>query len=69
MRYTHLEGLIAAPFTPMHENGTINLTIIPEYYQLLKSNGVIGAFINGSTGEGPSLTTQEKKTVITAWAE
>ena len=69
MHYTHLEGLIAAPFTPMYENGTINLSIIPEYYQLLKLNGVIGAFINGSTGEGPSLTTSEKKIVMAAWAE
>jgi len=69
MHYTHLEGLIAAPFTPMYENGTINLSIIPEYYQLLKSNGVIGAFINGSTGEGPSLTTSEKKMVMAAWAD
>lgn len=69
MHYIHLEGLIAAPFTPMYENGTINLSIIPEYYQLLKSNGVIGAFINGSTGEGPSLTTPEKKMVMAAWAE
>jgi len=69
MRYTHLEGLIAAPFTPLHSNGTVNLDIIPEYYQLLKSNGVIGAFINGSTGEGPSLTTLEKKSIIAAWAK
>ena len=69
MHYTHLEGLIAAPFTPMYENGTINLSIIPEYYQLLKLNGVIGAFINGSTGEGPSLTTSEKKMVMAAWAD
>ena len=69
MHYIHLEGLIAAPFTPMYENGTINLSIIPEYYQLLKLNGVIGAFINGSTGEGPSLTTSEKKMVMAAWAD
>jgi N-acetylneuraminate lyase len=69
MRYTHLKGLIAAPFTPMHLDGTINIELIPEYYQLLKSNGVKGAFITGSTGEGPSLTTGEKKAVIAAWAD
>ena len=64
----HLQGLIAAPFTPMHADGSLNLDIIPEYYQMLKSNGVTGAFICGSTGEGVSLTKDEKKLVAEAWA-
>lgn len=68
-RFERLEGLIAAPFTPMHEDGSLNLDIIPEYYKLLKRNRVIGAFINGSTGEGVSQTREEKKLVVQAWAE
>ena len=64
----HLHGLIAAPFTPMHVDGSLNLDIIPEYYQMLKANGVTGAFICGSTGEGVSLTKDEKKLVAEAWA-
>ena len=64
----HLQGLIAAPFTPMHADGSLNLELIPAYYQMLKSNGVTGAFICGSTGEGVSLTTTEKKLVAEAWA-
>lgn len=64
----HLEGLISAPFTPMNEDGGLNLSIIPIYYQYLKSNGVTGAFICGSTGEGVSLTLAEKKEVAEAWA-
>lgn len=64
----HLKGLIAAPFTPMHQDGSLNLTIIPEYYQMLKQNQVKGAFICGSTGEGASLTLAEKKHVAEAWA-
>ncbi|MBX3252830.1 MAG: dihydrodipicolinate synthase family protein [Chitinophagaceae bacterium] len=52
----------------MHADGTLNSIIIPEYYALLKGNGVTGAFINGSTGEGVSLTLAEKKEVIDAWA-
>jgi N-acetylneuraminate lyase len=63
----HLQGLIAAPFTPMHPNGMLNLSIIPAYYQMLKTNGVTGAFICGSTGEGVSLTISEKKAVAEAW--
>lgn len=64
----HLKGLIAAPFTPMHNDGSLNLSVIPSYYQLLKSNGVKGAFICGSTGEGVSMTSREKMAVAEAWA-
>lgn len=64
----HLQGLIAAPFTPMQKDGSLNLAIIPGYYQMLKANGVTGAFICGSTGEGVSMTTKEKMAVAEAWA-
>lgn len=62
-----IDGLIAAPFTPFDEFGELNLEIIPSYYQLLKRNGVRGAFICGSTGEGVSLTFDEKVSVLKAW--
>lgn len=68
MNIQHLTGLIAAPFTPMDKEGKLNLSIIPEYYQFLKSNRVKGAFINGSTGEGVSMTANEKMQVMDAWA-
>jgi N-acetylneuraminate lyase len=69
MKTEHLQGLVAAPFTPMHKDGTLNLSLIPQYYEFLKSNNVTGAFICGSTGEGVSMTTEEKKAVTDAWAE
>ncbi|MCF3109372.1 dihydrodipicolinate synthase family protein [Niabella sp. CC-SYL272] len=69
MNFKRLEGLIAAPFTPMKKDGSLNLKIIPEYYRFLKHNHIIGAFINGSTGEGASQTREEKKMVAEAWAE
>lgn len=62
-----IEGLIAAPFTPFDENNELNLDLIPGYYQSLKRNGVKGAFICGSTGEGVSLTFEEKIRVMKAW--
>lgn len=62
-------GLIAAPFTPMNKDGSLNLSLIPKYYYFLKENGVVGAFICGSTGEGASLTMQEKKAVAEAWMQ
>ena len=69
MKIQHLQGLIAAPFTPMDNTGKLNLNIIPEYYRFLKHNKVTGAFICGSTGEGVSMTSEEKKSVIKAWGD
>ena len=64
----HLHGLIAAPFTPFHADGSLNLSLIPEYYEMLIANGVTGAFICGSTGEGVSMSVREKMAVAEAWA-
>jgi N-acetylneuraminate lyase len=69
MQNIKLQGLIAAPFTPFHQDGELNLQLIPEYYSFLKKNGVTGAFICGSTGEGVSLTLDEKMKVAAAWAD
>lgn len=69
MEIKHLKGLISAPFTPFDKNGKLDLSIIPDYYNFLKRNGVTGAFINGSTGEGVSTTLNEKKAVAKAWAD
>ena len=69
MMIKKLTGLVAAPFTPMNDDGSLNLSTIPDYYLFLKENGVIGAFICGSTGEGVSLTMSEKKSVAEAWVE
>jgi N-acetylneuraminate lyase len=69
MKFSHLKGLIAAPFTPMDKNRELNLSLIPEYYQFLKHNKVTGAFISGSTGEGVSMSLSEKKAVAKAWAD
>lgn len=69
MSIPKINGLVAAPFTPMHPDGSINVSIIPSYHVFLKRNGVAGVFICGSTGEGPSMTLLEKKAVAEAWAQ
>jgi N-acetylneuraminate lyase len=61
------EGLIAAPFTPMNENSEVVYERIPQYYNFLKQNKVVGAFINGSTGEGVSLTQKERMKTAEKW--
>lgn len=69
MNNKRIRGLVAAPFTPMQEDGSVNLELIPDYYRFLKYNKVVGAFICGSTGEGLSLTMQEKKDIARTWAD
>ncbi|MFZ5833475.1 MAG: dihydrodipicolinate synthase family protein [Planctomycetota bacterium] len=61
------EGLIAAPFTPMHADGSLHLEAVDSYARHLKQNGVIGAFICGTTGEGMSLTIDERRHVAERW--
>ncbi len=69
MNIEKIIGLVAAPFTPMFPDGEINSGIIEKYHSLLVSNGVVGAFINGSSGEGVSTTNREKLIVAEAWAK
>jgi N-acetylneuraminate lyase len=64
---TRLTGLIAAPFTPMLPNGGINLGMIEPLAQALAANNVAGAFINGTTGEGASLSTEERLQIAQEW--
>ncbi|MEY4336610.1 MAG: hypothetical protein RLZZ45_1529 [Bacteroidota bacterium] len=67
MPYQHFKGLIPAPFTPMHPDGSLNLDIIPDYFRSLVRNNIEAVFICGTTGEGTALTMAEKKAVAEAW--
>ena len=64
-----IKGLIDAPFTPFHEDGSLNLAPIPEYAALLARNGLKGVFINGSSGEGYMLTEEERMQLAEVWME
>lgn len=67
MNFEKIEGLIDAPFTPFHENGDVNLSPIPAYARMLAKNGLRGVFINGSSGEGYMLTSEERMQLAEAW--
>jgi N-acetylneuraminate lyase len=62
-----LSGLIAATFTPFLPNEELNLAIVPQMADLLVRNGVSGAFICGTTGEGFSMTSDERRRTAEAW--
>lgn len=60
--------LVAAPHTPFHPDGSLNLDAIPAQAAYLARNGVDGVFVCGTTGEGLSMTTAERKAVAEKWA-
>lgn len=62
-----IEGLVAAPHTPMHADASISLDVIDQQARFLAANGVAGAFVCGSTGEGPSLTVPERMQIAERW--
>lgn len=62
-----LTGLIAAPYTPMHPDGSVNPGIIPDMAVHLQKEGVAGVFICGTTGEGASLTVDERMLLAEQW--
>lgn len=64
-----INGFISAPFTPMHDNGSLNLPRIGEYADLYVRNGIDGAFICGTSGEGFLLSTEERKKVAEKWVD
>jgi N-acetylneuraminate lyase len=64
-----IEGFIAAPLTAFREDGSVDTTIIPSYARFLRFNGVSGVFVNGTTGEGFSLSTEERMAIAEKWVE
>jgi N-acetylneuraminate lyase len=64
-----ISGLVAATFTPLDEDRSINLDMIPAIVEHLMGDGINALYVCGSTGEGPSLTLDERKLVSQAYGE
>jgi N-acetylneuraminate lyase len=62
-----LHGLVVATFTPMQSDGAVALERIDAYAERLVAAKVDGVFVNGSTGEGQSLTLAERMQVAERW--
>ena len=62
-----IKGLINAPFTPFDSKGEVNLAPIESYAKMLQKNGLVGVFINGSSGEGYMLTVDERMMLAEKW--
>lgn len=60
-------GLIAAALTPFNRDGSINVSPITAVVDQLIREGIQGLYVCGSTGEGISLTTDERKSIAEAY--
>ena len=64
-----LTGLIAATFTPMHDDGALNLNAVKPMVEHLLKEGMGGLYVVGSTGEGVSLCGHERRAVAEAFVK
>jgi N-acetylneuraminate lyase len=69
MQVEKFKGLIAAPHTPFNPDGGINLDAIEKQAALLDKNDLAGVYVCGTTGEGTSLTLDERKQVTARWLQ
>jgi len=64
-----IKGLVAATFTPMRADGSLNLDQVGPLVDRLVDEGLGGLYVCGSTGEGPSLSTEEREQTAAAYVE
>lgn len=62
-----IEGLVAALFTPFHEDGSLNLPMVPVLVENMVNQGATGLFVGGTNGEGPNMTVEERMELAEAF--
>lgn len=62
-------GLVAAPHTPFHDDGSVAPEIISLQASHLAAQNVRAVFITGTTGESSSLSLSERMLVYRSWAQ
>lgn len=62
-----LRGLVAATYTPFKPDRSLDLAAVPPLVERLLADGVSGLYVCGSTGEGVSLSTPERKQATEAF--
>ncbi len=64
-----LTGLVAATFTPMHDDGSLNLDRVGPIVEHLIERQLAALYVCGSTGEGPLLTVEEREATAAAFVQ
>lgn len=64
-----LAGLVAATYTPLQDDGKVNANPVGPIVEHLLKSGINGLYVCGSTGEGMSLSSAERKSVAEAYVQ
>lgn len=64
-----LTGLVAAVHTPFRSDGSLHLDVVEAQAAHLRAHGIDLAFVGGSTGEGHSLSLEERRALARRWVE
>ena len=64
-----IEGLIAATFAPCAADGSLAAERVGPIVDPLVAEGISGLFVSGTTGEGASLTFEERCTIAAAYVD
>ena len=67
MNHIKLSGLVAATYTPLNHDGSVNTAAVPAMVEHLICSGVTGLYVCGSTGEGMSLSGLDRRQVAEAY--
>ena len=67
MKIRKTKGFFAAPPTAFRDDKIVDFSVISPLAAHLQANGVAGVFVNGTTGEGMSLTVEERKQIAAEW--
>jgi N-acetylneuraminate lyase len=62
-------GLCAAPFTPMTPTGSVCYESIAKHVEECVAQGVTTVFVNGTTGEGYTMSLPERKAIVEHWVK
>src|SRR3954468_4011068 len=64
-----LHGLVAAPHTPFHTDGALNLAAVETQAAHFARHNVSIVFVGGTTGESSSLAHDERRALAERWIE
>jgi len=64
MSHKPFTGVITALVTPFKKNGDLDLIAFNQLLELQKKSGVHGVVVHGTTGESPTLTSEEAQILI-----
>ena len=67
MDFPKLEGLVAATYTPLKADGSFRDDLVLPLVDHLLPSGISGLYVCGSTGEGMSLSGNERRQVAEAY--